>query len=104
MIRRSALPALLVAALLARPGAAPACGPSFPEVVFTPRRVTSIPLERFLGGELGILQPGYGLAHLWPAYRALLGKRLTAAESQALRELLEPAALQQRRETSPIAA
>ena len=71
--------------------------------MFTPRSVTSIPLERFLDGELGILQPGYGLRHLWPAYRALMGKALTTSERQALHEVFEPQ-LQTRRDPTPIAA
>jgi hypothetical protein len=103
MNRRALFPALLIAALFARPGAATACSPSFPEVVFTPRRVTSIPLERFLDGDVGVLQPGYGLPQLWPAYRTLMGKGLTVVERQASHELLEPAVRQEQRETSPIA-
>lgn len=103
MKRGALLPALLAVAFLLRPAGAAACSPSLPEVVFAPRSISSIPLERFLDGELGVLQPGYGLPQLWPAYRVLLGRGITAAERRALRELAAPVVLQDRRETSPIA-
>lgn len=95
MIGRVLILPLFAAALCLRPPGAEACGPSFPEIVFTPRGTAAIPMERFVDGDLGVLQPYFGVRHLWPAYRVLLGRGLTASERRAL---------QMERETAPSSA
>ncbi|HYM13806.1 MAG TPA: hypothetical protein VEU62_23910, partial [Bryobacterales bacterium] len=61
-----------------------ACGPFFPEAVFTRRDAPDPPLDRFAGGELGVLQRTYGRPYLYAAYRTLIGKGFDASERQAL--------------------
>lgn len=49
------------------------CGPFFPEAIFTYATHPDPPLENFLRGDLGVLQPTYARSYLYVAYRHLAG-------------------------------
>jgi hypothetical protein len=58
-----------------------ACGPDFPSAVFT-RTDGPDHIERFVAGDLGVLQAGYHSRDLAVAYRILLNEPLSAEEQQ----------------------
>lgn len=77
---------LVVAGILLLPSHLPSCGPFFPETIFTYREYPGEPLDRYMGGQLGVIQPTYQRRYLFVAYRYLSGKPLTRKEQQALQE------------------
>jgi hypothetical protein len=89
MIRRRALARLLpilacaCGATLLAARVATACGPFFEYPAFAFATHPDFPLDRFAGGRLGILQPGYGTTYLVIAYRHLSGAGLDEAALQA---------------------
>lgn len=82
--RKSLLAALLVVALLGSFRSAFACGPFFTEAIFTFTVHPEFPLEKFAGGDIGVLQPTYARSYLYAAYRNLSGAGFDAAEQKAL--------------------
>jgi len=64
-----------------------ACMPSFERAVFTHVPRPDLPLERFAGGRLGILEPTYARSYLVVAYRVLNGRPLDAGEVTETTEL-----------------
>jgi hypothetical protein len=65
-------------------GAAQACGPSFPQAVFTFGSHPDMPLGSFAAGKLGVVLPSYARSYLVIAYRYLTGIPLDPAEQQAV--------------------
>ena len=61
-----------------------ACGPFSLEAVFTFVVHPEFPLEKFAGGEVGVLQPTYARSYLVAAYRNLAGSGFTATEQKDL--------------------
>lgn len=65
-----------------------ACGPSpGPFLIFSWARHPDLPLDRFAGGRVGILQPTFPRSYLVVAYRQLMGKPLTPEEQRGACEL-----------------
>lgn len=75
---------LVVAGIFLMPSHLPSCGPFFPEAIFTHREYPGPQAERYLAGQLGVLQPTYQRRYLFVAYRYLSGKPLARQEQQAL--------------------
>ncbi len=61
-----------------------ACGPTFPNAVFTNPKHPDLPLEKYIRGDLGVLHPAYTESYLYVAYRVLIGTGFDAAEQQVV--------------------
>lgn len=86
--RRTAVAVALVSSFLVLlPPPARACGPFFTDTIFVYTKHPDFPLERFAGGQVGVLQPSYARSYLVAAYRNLIGERLTETEVAALKSL-----------------
>jgi hypothetical protein len=81
---RSLCAIALVALVLVNATPALSCGPFFPQAVFTYKFHPDFPLENFVRGQLGVLQPGYARSYLFVAYRYLSGNVLIPAEQKAV--------------------
>lgn len=79
--------ALVVSTSILVPHQTKACGPFFTDAIFFYTKHPDFPLERFAGGQLGVLQPGYARSYLVAAYRNLIGADLSAGEVNALKTL-----------------
>ena len=82
--------ALAVVLVLCLPVLVLGCGPFFLETIFTHTSHPDFPLDRFIRGELGVLQPTYPRAYLYVAYRYLAGKSFDREEQKALAEFWMP--------------
>jgi hypothetical protein len=61
-----------------------ACGPFFPQAVFTHKLHPDFPLADYAVGSLGVLQPTYARSYLYVAYRYLNGLGFDKNEQKAL--------------------
>ena len=61
-----------------------ACGPFFPQTVFTHKLHPDFPLTDYAAGNLGVLQPTYARSYLYVAYRYLNGIGFDQNEQKAL--------------------
>ena len=61
-----------------------ACGPFFPQAVFTHKLHPDFPLTDYAAGNLGVLQPTYARSYLYVAYRYLNGIGFDKNEQKAL--------------------
>src|SRR6266850_5851791 len=61
-----------------------ACGPFQLEAIFTFTVHPEFPLERFAGGEIGVVQPSYARSYLFVAYRELIGIGFNPQEQKVL--------------------
>lgn len=77
--------ALLLLFVLQPP--ASACGPFSMEAIFVFTAHPAYPLEKFAGGEIGVVQPSYARSYLYVSYRYLINMPLSQAEQKALTEL-----------------
>jgi hypothetical protein len=75
---------VIFAAMLIDPRMLFGCGPFMPEIIFTHTIHPDFPLDRYAGGELGVLQPTYARSYLLVAYRRLNGVGVNANEAKAL--------------------
>lgn len=64
-----------------------ACGPFFPQAVFTHKLHPDFPLENYARGELGVLRPTYARSYLFVAYRYLTDRNLDKDEQAAVLSL-----------------
>jgi hypothetical protein len=64
-----------------------ACGPFFTEAVFVQRSGPDGPYAAYVGGRIGVPQPGYRMRYLVVAYDWLNGHGLSPAEQQQAMEL-----------------
>lgn len=80
---------LLVSVLSLMPRRTQACGPFFTDAIFVFTKHPDFPLERFAGGQIGILRPSYARSYLVAAYRILIGRSLSAKETTGLKSLWE---------------
>lgn len=64
-----------------------ACGPFTRYAVFSFSKHPDMPLDRFSGGELGVIKPAYARSYLYVSYRLMMGGRFNMAEQQALSQL-----------------
>lgn len=85
--RRSIFAVALLTTILLQPPMAFACGPFSLEAVFTFTAHPEYPLEKFAGGELGIVQPSYARSYLYVAYRYFDSRNFDPAEQQVLVDL-----------------
>ena len=85
--KRVLLPALLAAFSLC-PQISTACGPEFETAIFTGVRNPDAPLDAYLQGRLGILQPAFARSYLYVAYRALSGAALSEEGCDAALQLI----------------
>jgi hypothetical protein len=69
---------MLFIAVSATPGSG--CGPDFPQAIYTGRTVPDAPLEAYVTGRLGIVQPTYAQRYLVVAYDFLSGRPLSPIE------------------------
>ena len=81
--------ALVLWALAGASRATWACGPMLPRTVFTETNMPDAPVEEFLGGRLGILEPTYRRVYLVAAYRQLAGPPLDEKERAGLLSLVK---------------
>jgi tetratricopeptide (TPR) repeat protein len=88
-LKRIAAVLIIIAGLAIASRPVRGCGPFFPELVFTFSFHPDFPLERFAGGQLGVLQPTYARSYLVVAYRYLSGKTLDEEERMAVVALWE---------------
>src|SRR5258705_4629514 len=64
-----------------------ACGPFSLDAIFVYTVHPAYPLERFAGGEVGVVQPTYARSYLYVAYRHLEGSGLSKHEQEIVTEL-----------------
>lgn len=74
----------LLIVLLYRPGLLFSCGPFSMRAVFTYATHPDLPLEKFVRGELGVLQSSYEWPALYVAYRHLTGMGFNQEEQKAV--------------------
>src|SRR5712692_1501122 len=79
--------ALIISTSLLIPQRTQACGPFFTDAIFVYTKHPDFPLDRFAGGQLGVLRPSYARSYLVAAYRNLIGNILSTTEAQALKSL-----------------
>jgi hypothetical protein len=63
---------------------AKACGPFFLGAVFTYSKHPDIPLNGFVQGRIGVIQPSYARSYLYAAYRQMTGPAFDQPEQEAL--------------------
>jgi hypothetical protein len=85
--RKTLFVLLLIVCLFCNFQSALACGPFSTEAIFTFTVHPEFPLERFAGGDIGVVQPTYARSYLYVAYRNLSGSGFNAQEQKALVEL-----------------
>jgi hypothetical protein len=73
--------------LIAIAPSANACGPFSRYAIFTYSKHPDLPLNKYAGGQLGILQTDYARSYLVVAYRLINGGKFSAAEQDVLRDL-----------------
>lgn len=88
LLKRGVYGALLLI-VLASPNLVIGCGPEFPDAVFTFTYHPDVPLEPYVAGRLGVVQPSYRPSYLVIAYRNLSGLKFDARESHAVVAALE---------------
>jgi len=74
----------LIALFSINPLPVQACGPFFPQAVFTHKLHPDFPLDHYARGDLGILQKSYARSYLVVAYRYLTGANLDRLEQAAV--------------------
>ncbi|HEY5992647.1 MAG TPA: hypothetical protein VIU10_08715, partial [Candidatus Udaeobacter sp.] len=79
--------ALVISISFVIPPQTQACGPFFTDAIFVYTKHPDFPLERFAGGQLGVLRPSYARSYLVAAYRNLIGSGLSVTETQGLKSL-----------------
>src|SRR5258705_8895442 len=79
--------AIPLSVLFAIAASSRACGPFFTEAVFVQRTGPDGPYAAYVGGRIGVPQPGYRMRHLVVAYDWLNGHGLSPAEQQQAMEL-----------------
>jgi len=82
--RKLLLVVLLIGALFYSPCPVFSSGLFFPRAVFTYATHPDLPLEKFVQGELGVLQPTYEGHAFYVAYRYLIGMGFDAEEQEAV--------------------
>jgi hypothetical protein len=65
-----------------------ACGPFFPDAIFTYAMQPDVPLDSYVSGELGVVQPTYRRAYLYVAYRYFNSQALAQPEQESTLALL----------------
>jgi hypothetical protein len=85
--RNSLCVLLLIVSLFCNVPSVFACGPFTTEAIFAFTVHPEFPLERFAGGDIGVVQPTYARSYLYAAYRNLSGAGFNAQEQKALVEL-----------------
>jgi hypothetical protein len=89
-MRRAVLAVMLLAGVLIQaPWAAWGCGWEPDHGVFTETKKPDAPMEEFLRGRLGIIEPAYRRIFLLAAYRQLVGAGLDAGQQDALLGLMD---------------
>jgi hypothetical protein len=80
---------ILLSAVLLTGGIHPAyaCGPFSRYVIFSYNKHPDLPLNKFAGGELGVLAPTYARSYLYVAYRLMQGGSFNQPEQEALSNL-----------------
>lgn len=88
MKRRALLAALLLTPFLPYLATrlAQACGPIFAVAVFHYKRHPDLPREKFIQGNLGVIQPTWARSYLILSYRHLSGAGLDASERDQVRD------------------
>ena len=76
--------AILLAVVLLTTTSVSACGPFTLEAIFVHTVHPGYPMDRFAGGNIGVLQPSYARSYLYVAYRYLEDAPFTADEQKAL--------------------
>src|SRR6266516_2773466 len=64
-----------------------ACGPFFLNAIFTYVKHPDIPLDNFVQGQIGVIQPSYARSYLFAAYRQMQAGTFDPGEQRALQEL-----------------
>ncbi|MDX6612440.1 MAG: hypothetical protein QOD75_1626 [Blastocatellia bacterium] len=64
-----------------------ACGPFSLNAIFTYSKHPDMPLDAFVKGNIGVLQPSYARSYLFAAYRQVSGLKFDQEEQSALLEL-----------------
>jgi len=85
--RRSIFAVALLVTMLFQTPVTFACGPFSIEAVFTFSVHPEYPLEKFAGGDIGVVRPSYARSYLYVAYRYFNGGTFNQAEQQALVDL-----------------
>jgi hypothetical protein len=75
---------MLVIAVATKPGNG--CGPDFPQAIYTGRTAPDAPLEAYVTGKLGMVQPTYARRYLVVAYDFLNGRPLSPIEQGSFGE------------------
>jgi hypothetical protein len=79
--------ALLLLVVLLNTSNSFACGPFTMEAIFVYSVHPAYPLDRFAGGQIGVVEPTYARSYLYVAYRYLSGSRFSQTEQAQLTEL-----------------
>src|SRR5690242_16246216 len=82
-LKRRVYGALLLI-VLASPNLVIGCGPFFDEAIFSFTTRPDAPLQNFLSGKLGVIEPTYRYRFLFAAYRQLAGVPLDKNEQAAI--------------------
>ena len=86
-LRRSVFAIALLVTLLSQAPLSFACGPFSLDAVFSFTVHPEYPLEKFAGGDIGIVQSRYARSYLYVAYRYFKGDGFDQTEQQALVDL-----------------
>lgn len=86
-VRKSGFAIVLLVAILFQAPLSFACGPFSLDAVFSFSVHPEYPLEKFAGGNIGIVQPSYARSYLYVAYRYFNAKGFDQTEQQALVDL-----------------
>lgn len=64
-----------------------ACGPFFSDAIFVFSKHPDFPLDKFAGGNFGVVNPTWARSYLVVAYRGLSGEPLNDSEARAIKSL-----------------
>lgn len=79
--------ALVSAISILLPPPTSACGPFFTDAIFVFTKHPDFPLEKFAGGNLGVITNSWARSYLVVAYRVLSGNPLSETEAKAMKSL-----------------
>ncbi len=79
--------ALIVSVSFMLPQQTQACGPFFTDAIFVYSKHPDLPLEKFAGGNLGVVSASWARSYLVAAYRNLAGNRLSDTEAKGIKSV-----------------
>ncbi len=90
LIKRILVPTFLSVVFFYNPTNVHACGPFFPEVRFSLANRPGEPVERFVGGQIGLIFPGFEERYLELSYELLAGHTYTQTQQDSILSTWNP--------------